>query len=435
MLDFYIECFLPIVLIIGGYFVLSLDTHIAKNNKDLFFAIFTLSLASIVAGYGDTVFSRVSGTTFERTLLNVIILGLRPIIILLFIRLVVHKSHIFLVLTSLAVLNVIICSTAFANGFVFSVNEKNVLVYGPLGYFSTVLSVIYLIILVVFSFRRFNSKRSRSGIIVIYAAAVVMIAGIIGTLFTNTTVANSVIPAAALLYYFYLHIHYVNKTFLEQEERLKLQQVALHVSQLQPHFLYNTLNTIYFLCDKDPEKAQEAISRFSDYLRQNLDSLTDYELIPFENELEHTDTYLWIEKLRFEERLEIIYDIQCKDFRLPVLTLQPLVENAVKHGICAREDGGAVKISSVETDDSYIVTISDNGIGFDAKAAPDPAVSHNGIKNVEGRLKGMCSATLTINSIPGEGTSAVITIPKNPGNEENKKKAKVRKSKAGGDVK
>ncbi len=426
MLTFYVECFLPIMLIIGGYFVLSLDTHIAKNNKDLFFAIFTLSLAIIVAGYGDTVFARYADTTFERTLLNVIILGLRPIIILLLIRLVVHKSHIYLILISLAVLNVLICSTAFMNGFVFSLNESNRLVYGPLGYCSTVLSAIYLIILIVFSFRRFNSKRSHSGIIVIYAAAMVLIAGIISTLFTNTTVANSVIPAAALLYYFYMHIHYVNKTFFEQEERLKLQQVALHVSQLQPHFLYNTLNTIYFLCDKDPEMAQEAISRFSDYLRQNLDSLNNYELIPFSDELSHTDTYLWIEKLRFEERLEIIYDIQCKDFRLPVLTLQPLVENAVKHGICARESGGFVEISSKETEDSYIVTIKDNGVGFDTGAEQDPTISHNGIKNVEGRLRGMCSATLEINSTPGEGTEAVITIPKNPA-EESKENRKIKK--------
>ncbi len=421
MLDFFVECFLPIVLIIGGYFILSLDTHVARNSKDLFFAIFTLSLAIIGAGYGETFFARLDFPTFERILLNVVCLSLRPIIILLFIRLVVKKTHIYLALISLAVVNVVINSTAFFNGFVFSIDARNKLGYGPLGYFSTVLSAVYLIILIALSFRRFNSKKSHSGILVIYAAAVVLIAGVINTAIANNTVANSVIPAAAILYYFYLHIHYVNKTFLEQEERLKLQQIALHVSQLQPHFLYNTLNTIYFLCDKDPEKAQEAISRFSDYLRQNLDSLTNSELIPFSAELEHTDTYLWIEKLRFEERLEIIYDVQCTNFKLPVLTLQPIVENAVKHGICAQEDGGSITISSAETPDSYEITVTDNGVGFDTSAELSTDKSHNGIKNVKNRLEGTCGGTIEITSVPGEGTKAVIRIPKDSGKKEQKK--------------
>lgn len=405
--------YLPLVIIVGGYFVLALDTHVARNNKDLFFAIFSLSLAIIIADFGDKVFSQLDFYTVERVILNVLCLSLRPIIALLLIRLVIKQSKAYLFLSSLAVLNVILSSTAFANGFVFMIDETNTLVYGPFGFFSTALTALYLVILVIFSFRRFNSKRSHSGIIVIYSAAVVLIAAVISMKDPSfSTVANSVIPVAALLYYFYMHIHYVNKTFMEQEERMQLQQVALHVSQLQPHFLYNTLNTIYFLCEKDPEKAQEAISRFSDYLRQNLDSLTKYELIPFSEELEHTDTYLWIEQLRFDDRLEVVYDVQCLDFKLPVLTLQPIVENAVKHGICARENGGCVTISSREYGDRYEITIADNGVGFDTSAAPDTSMTHNGIKNVEGRLKGMCSGSLEITSVPGEGTQAVIKIPK-----------------------
>ena len=101
--------------------------------------------------------------------------------------------------------------------------------------------------------------------------------------------------------------------------------------------------------------------------------------MPFERELDHLEKYLYIEKLRFADKLNIAYDIQCTDFELPLLSIQPLVENAVKHGVGMKEDGGTVTIATRETDKAYEVIISDDGVGFDTEAKKNDGRSHIGM--------------------------------------------------------
>ena len=204
---------------------------------------------------------------------------------------------------------------------------------------------------------------------------------------------------------------------IEEEKRameLKLQesQISIMLSQIQPHFLYNTLNSIYQLCETNPMRARALVNSFSEYLRNNLSSLEESGLIPFATELSHVNTYLDIEKVRFEDTLEIEYDIKCVDFSLPVLTVQPIVENAVKHGTSKKRGGGTVKISTDEDKENYIITVSDTGCGFDPTKPKDDGKRHVGIENVRQRLSNMCSGTLKIESTVGVGTLATIIIPK-----------------------
>ena len=125
-------------------------------------------------------------------------------------------------------------------------------------------------------------------------------------------------------------------------------------------------------------------------------------------------------KTRFKNKLEIVWDIKANDFLLPALTVQPLVENAVKHGICKSENGGRLAISSRELDDRYEIEVSDNGIGFDVNTPPNDGKSHLGIENVRNRLWKMCKASLELSSEVGKGTSAVIILPKKTKNTEGK---------------
>ena len=197
----------------------------------------------------------------------------------------------------------------------------------------------------------------------------------------------------------------------QKEAQIANQQTKIVLSQIQPHFLYNALSAISILCKRDPEKARLAVDSLSDYLRTNLDSLRFEKLVSFSKELDHTNAYLTIEKLRFGDDLEVVTDIQCSDFLLPSLTLQPLVENAIRHGICGKEDGGTVTIRSEKTESEYRITVTDDGVGFDPAAIPKDGRSHIGLENVRTRLKLLSGGTLTVTSTPGIGTTAVIHLP------------------------
>ena len=186
-----------------------------------------------------------------------------------------------------------------------------------------------------------------------------------------------------------------------------------------PHFMYNALTSIAMMCELDPEKAQEATVIFADYLRGNMDSLKQKAPVPFSVELEHLKKYVYIEQLRFADKLKVEYDIGPTSFSLPQLSVQPLVENAVKHGVGMKKGGGTVTIATRENETSYEVIVSDNGVGFDVAAADQIRMtrsdgrSHVGMENTRKRLHDQCNADVIITSVVGEGTTARIVIPKN----------------------
>lgn len=210
----------------------------------------------------------------------------------------------------------------------------------------------------------------------------------------------------------------IEKELAQKELALSESNNSLVLSQIQPHFLYNALTSIYRLCDVKPEAAKEAVSNFSKYLRGNLDSIKQTKMISFADELKHLQAYLSLEKIRYDDYLDIKYDIKTTEFFIPPLTVQPLVENAVNHGISDLPVGGLVTISTEEKRDYYEIRVSDNGVGFDPETVPEDGRSHLGIMNVRSRLNIMCHGTLDIKSAPGDGTVAIIQIPKGGATDE-----------------
>ena len=201
-----------------------------------------------------------------------------------------------------------------------------------------------------------------------------------------------------------------------KNKKMKLElensRIIVMLSQIQPHFLYNSLTSVMDLCDSNPKQAKAAIADFADYLRGNLSSLKTENLITFGTELEHIEKYLKLEKLRFMDELEIVYDIHSKDFMLPALSVQPLVENAVKHGVGKKIGGGTVTIHTSETENEYIICVADDGVGFAEGEYADDGGTHVGIENIKKRLDMMINARLEIESKKGIGTKACILIPK-----------------------
>jgi sensor histidine kinase YesM len=181
-------------------------------------------------------------------------------------------------------------------------------------------------------------------------------------------------------------------------------------TQIQSHFIYNTLNSIQALCNTNPAKASELIEDFSMYLRTRLEFNKMPMLIDIEDELENIRTYLNIEKERFGNRVNYVYDLKCGDFKIPPLTVQPLVENSVKHGISKKKGGGTLTIATRQDDKFIYIVVSDNGLGFDPKLLNEK--QRVGTQNIRHRLDLHLDATLTIDSKPNEGTISIIRIPK-----------------------
>lgn len=200
--------------------------------------------------------------------------------------------------------------------------------------------------------------------------------------------------------------------FYEKENQLLDMRVRLTLSQMQPHFLFNSLVAIKYLYKVDSKQATQTIDDFSYYLRANIDSIACDRCIPFNTEIEHANKYLSLEQKRFGERLNIIFDLKEKDFYIPPLSLLTIIENSVKYGMSWSIEGVEIKISSYSDEKNYYIEVLDNGPGFDPSNYKNDGKNHVGIDGVKICLKNMCNGTLNIDSVIEKGTRVTIIIPK-----------------------
>ena len=234
---------------------------------------------------------------------------------------------------------------------------------------------------------------------------------IIQNRFAGYAIAYASLLMAIEILFLFLNVER-NIKLREEEKQLEEANVKIMVSQIQPHFVYNTLSSISTLIKIDPEKAQKGLDDFTEYLRANLTSISETGLVSFENELRHIQTYLSLEKIRFDERLNVNLDIQSKNFKVPPLSIQPIVENAVKHGVLQKLEGGTINIKTYETEEANIVEISDDGIGFDTKDPSFYKGNHIGISNIRYRLSTMCHGEMNIDSVVDKGTTVTVKFYK-----------------------
>ena len=277
-----------------------------------------------------------------------------------------------------------------------------------------------IIIIDVWTLVRKGHRMSPKGVAVCWAYAAVGLTAMVLQLFfySLSLIVYAAIIVALIMYVVIMQNQ--TKRYYQQEAENAQLKMDIMLNQIQPHFLYNTLTAIQDLCHTDPAQAEAAIVKFSRYLRGNMDSLWTERAIPFEQELKHTRIYLELEQMRFEDKLTVRYDIRCADFALPPLSLQPIVENAVRHGVRGNADGaGVVTIATREYPNRYEVSVTDDGPGFRPDSPPtDSQRSHIGIKNVRERLARMRGGTLDIASDIGQGTTVTIALPKTTSGKE-----------------
>jgi hypothetical protein len=193
-----------------------------------------------------------------------------------------------------------------------------------------------------------------------------------------------------------------------QQQEIANQNASIMVLQMRPHFICNTMTSIYCLCNQDPKTARQVIMDFTTYLRKNFTAVASSAPIPFSSELEHARAYLAVEQAQYEDSLFVNYDTPHTFFRVPPLTLQPIVENAVKHGRDPDDGPLHISIRTRKTDSGSEIVVADNGRGY---VPVDDNEPHIALKNIQQRLEIMCGGQMTITPNDGGGTVVTVTVP------------------------
>lgn len=297
-------------------------------------------------------------------------------------------------------------------GNLIKIDSNGMYYLGDAYYYDYLIVAVYIAfdILLIFKYGALILQRQRVVYILFLFAPLIAI--LAKPLYSEIHLASLLTSISLLL--LVITIVFDDKNEFRRQELLKNQlEIDLLLGQIQPHFLFNVLYVIQELCCIDPETASGAIEDFSKYLRHNMDSISVRTPIPFKEELEHVKHYVSLQQLRFGDALDVQYELGCTDFSMPTLTLQPIVENAVRYGVRMAPKGrGRVLVRTSEQPDFYEIDVIDNGPGFDESHVPDDGISHTGLSNVRKRLKYISGGELTVISKAGEGTTVRMTLPK-----------------------
>lgn len=413
----FVLFFLSISLLI----LVFIASRISKKDKRILASILIATLLLAIFEYIETMFDidHMSQENFPRYLLSSLCYILRPTIIVLFyhIRLNFKTKRHYLIWIGVVLNTIIYVLALFAYKnpslrLVFWYDASNNFERTWLGYTVHFVCGAYLIALVIASFisTTINKTRRQIDIFIIVTTIMASLAQALPMILKlSYSFTSEVFVIGAALYFMYLSYDKAATDAVTFERDMQAKTTSLMLSQIQPHFIYNTLATIQVLCEIDPEKAAKTIAEFSKYLRMNTDALSKTEPVLITEEINHAMAYSKIEMTRFDN-VNVTFSIEDKDFKLPVLTLEPMVENAIKYGVRARSDG-LVEIKTYKEGNNHILVIKDNGVGFDMNQLENDGKVHVGIENVKTRVENMVHGIFKIESTVGVGTLVTITIP------------------------
>ena len=327
-----------------------------------------------------------------------------------------------------AVFFVLLACVPFISGFIH-VTSENQYYRGPL-YPLLQAPVISILLLNFAGTMRRRARLSRKAFLSFFVAQAPMAVTLIVNMFVDAVPLFDIsfVLAALAMYSLILsdqieqdlrnqrEITRQQREIAEQQREIAHERASVMVLQMRPHFIYNTLMSIYSLCRLDPLKARQITMDFTNYLRKNFNAVASDSAIPFSTELEHTRAYLAVEQAQYDDMLVVDWDTQFTHFRLPPLTLQPIVENAVKHGLDPDSEPLRISIRTRRTDaggsgpSAAEIVVIDNGRGFDPADDGEPGIA---LKNIQQRLAMMCGGSMTITPKVGGGTVVTVTIPDN----------------------
>ena len=342
---------------------------------------------------------------------------LRPVIVMLEVLMICpDKKYRPLIFLPTAVNTCIFSTAFFGSRIAFYINDDNTWGGGPLHSSIFITQVIYVLMLLIFSVSFFKKENKDRTFIVLVIFLQSVIVALLEYHNIITGYANQITALGILEYYIYITLVYqqeMRDIITQKEIDIARSNLLVLRNQIQPHFIYNTLSIIRSLARRDGRQAVKCIDTFSTYLKSHIGAIRSDDLIPFRKELENAKVYLSLVQIDYTNKVEVVYELETTDFLIPPLSLEPIVENAVDHGIS--RGGGRLTIHTHEdkAHGNIIISISDNGTSRSDTDIKDYTPLHNGvgIENTRKRLEIQCGGGLELN-ISESGAEAVITLPK-----------------------
>ena len=393
-----------------SFFIPSLD----QWSKRYFTTLFSLLFLCAISCFLELIFYNdpTKATTqkvvyfFESLLLSVPIF--MPTIFLLHCsREKIKSSPLFLpVMILLVIYFALLLVAQFTNAFYY-VTSDNQFFYGPFYSLSLVPIILILLLNILGTIKRRKVLSKK-----VFISLLIYLVPMTAMLIVHTFVAIEIFVVFGMALFAFIMYGLILSDNLEkymrQQREIAEQRANIMVLQMRPHFIYNSLMGIYYLCDQDAEKAKQVTLDFTTYLRKNFSAIASKDTIPFNEELEHTRAYLAIEQAQFEDSLFIDFDTPHTSFRVPPLTLQPIVENAVVHGLRGSNAPIHISVITRKSDTANEIIVEDDGPGFRSTDNDDP---HIALDNIRERLDIMCGGTISISPRQEGGTSVKVTIP------------------------
>ena len=325
-----------------------------------------------------------------------------------------RSSRLFHVALGLLAVYFVVLASAPFNGVFSYATADNQDYRGPL-YALLLLPLIAILLLNLWGAVRRRARMSHKAFFSFVIAQVPMTVALLAMLFLDALPLFDIsyVLSALAMYSFILSDQIEQdlrnqREIAQQQREIAHERLSVMVLQMRPHFIYNTLMSIHSLCSLDPQKAQQVTMDFTNYLRKNFTAVASDSTIPFSTEMEHSRAYLAVEQAQYDDMLVVNWDAPFTRFRLPPLTLQPIVENAVKHGMDLDSEPLRISIRTRQTKTGAEITIADNGHGFDPNNESKP---HTTLTNIRQRLEMMCGGSMTILSGSGGDTAVKIMIP------------------------
>ena len=340
-----------------------------------------------------------------RTIVSTIDYIIQPLIIMLELQFVVPNMRHKLRLAIPALLNALIYATSsLTGGLGFYIDEDNAYKRGPLGYTIFYVMIFYLCVFIYISIRGFIDYSRTRGLLIVFISFAIVLTMLLEATANVTGYVDEVTAISVLVYYIYLISVYqqeLKNSIAEKELKIAKDKVDMLQEQIRPHFIFNSLNVIRALIKRDPAKAIAGIDNFAGYLRGHVYALKNNDLVTFEDELVNVRAFIGLVQPTYDEPIDITYDLNVTDFMIPPLSLEPIVENAVKHGI--DKTGGYIRILTRQENDTVVITVLNSNAKVDY-SEKERARLGVGLENTRTRLKLLLNGSVELLQTEAETT-------------------------------